>query len=236
MEIVDIHSHILPGVDDGAQDMEMTKQMIEVLHRQGVRSIFATPHISMRSREDKPRRVAEAYKKVKQFINETYPDMQIYLGCEVYMEPGMLEKIKNEPSIALNGGRYVLCEFAFTGRYKEMYEFLQQLVRARYKPVIAHVERYTCLMGKWDRINELREMGILMQMNAESLSGKWLDKRYKYGKQLIQAEVIDFVGSDAHDMSSRKPLMDQAQRTLEKLLGTEKAKCILETNAQVFLK
>jgi len=225
---------VLPGVDDGAQDMEMTKQMISTLYGQGVRTLFATPHISLRSRDDKVKRVSAAYEKVTQFVKESFPDMKILCGCEVYMEPGMINRIKSEPAVTMNGTAYVLCEFQFGGAYRDMYELLQQLVRARYKPVIAHVERYSCLQGQWDRIRELREMGVLMQINAESLSGKLLDKRYRYGKALILADVIDFVGSDAHDMKGRAPLMDQAQRTIEKLVGKEKAECILYKNAQVF--
>lgn len=236
MEIVDIHSHVLPGVDDGAKDMAMTEQMIVALYEQGVRTLFATPHVSLHSRDDKAQRVQRAYEKVKEFVKENYPDMQIVLGSEVYMEPGMLERIKNEPTLTMNESPYVLCEFSFGGAYRDMYALLQQLVRARLKPVIAHVERYSCLQGQWDLIAELREMGVLMQINAESLSGKMFDRRYKYGKALILADVIDFVGSDTHDMAGRKPLMDQAEKTIVKLVGKEKAECILKTNAQVFLK
>lgn len=236
MEIIDIHSHILPGVDDGAQDMEMTGRILSALYDQGVRTVFATPHFSIRSREDKVQRVAKAHEKVTEFANQKFPDMQILLGSEVYMEEGMVERLKEGKVLTLNESPYVLCEFQFGGRYKEMYEYLQQLVRARYKPVIAHVERYTCLQGEWGKLHELREMGVLMQINAESLTGNFFDKRYRYGKTLIGAEVIDFVGSDAHDMEKRAPLMDRAENTLVKLLGKEKAECILRTNAQVFLK
>lgn len=236
MEVIDTHSHVLPGVDDGAKDMEMAKQMISALYRQGVRTLFATPHISLCSRDDKVQRVASVYKKVTRFTEANFPDMKILLGFEIYMEPGMIDRIKKEAAITMNGTAYVLCEFPFGGAYSDMYELLQQLVRARYKPVIAHVERYSCLRGHWDRIRELREMGVLMQINAESLSGKLLDKRYRCGKALILADVIDFVGSDAHDMKERAPLMDQAQRTIEKLVGKEKAECILSKNARVFFR
>ncbi len=236
MEIFDIHSHVLPGVDDGAKDMEMTERILDTLYEQGVRTVFATPHFSIRSREDKAERVARAYDKVNNYLNEKYSDMQILLGSEVYMEEGMVERIKDEKVFTMNKTPYVLCEFQFGGRYKDMYRYLQQLVRARYKPVIAHVERYSCLQGEWSLIHELREMGVLTQINAESLSGNMFDKRYRYGKTLIQAEVIDFIGSDAHDMKQRAPMLDKAERTMVKLIGKEKAECILNKNAQVFLK
>lgn len=236
MEMIDIHSHVLPEVDDGAQDMEMTKQMISALYKQGVRILFATPHISLRSREDKMQRVMSAYEKVTQYVKENYPDLIVLLGYEIYMEAGMINRIKRETAITMNNTAYVLCEFQFGGAYRDMYELLQQLARARYKPIIAHVERYSCLQGEWERFRELREMGVLMQINAESLSGNIFDKRYRYGKMLIQSGVIDFVGSDTHDIKKRAPLLKQAEKTIVKLVGKEKAECILCKNAQVFLK
>ena len=235
MEIFDIHSHILPGVDDGSKSMEMTEEMLEMAHSHGVRTIFATPHYSMRSRDDKPARVMEAYEKTREMALKKFPDMKILLGCEVYMEPGMIERLKTETTITMNRTKYVLCEYSFVGEYKDMYDSLQQLVRARFKPVLAHVERYRCLREEWGRLHELREMGVLMQINAESLQGNVFDKNFRYGKSLIKHGVIDFIGSDAHDMEKRAPRMEKAVDTLIKMVGEHEADKILRTNAEVFL-
>lgn len=234
MKKYDIHCHVLPGVDDGAADMEVTKQILSALYEQGVRMVIATPHFSLHSHDGKIERVQKAYKKTKVYVEENMPDMVILLGSEVYMEQGMLERIKTETTIALNGTRYVLCEFRFGGSYKDMYDMIQQLVRARYKPVLAHVERYACLREQWDRIRELREMGVLMQLNAESLSGNVFDKKYRYGKRLVKEGAIDFIGSDTHDMDKRAPQMERAERTLIKILGNEEAEKLLYKNAQIF--
>ncbi len=232
MAIFDIHSHILPGVDDGSKDIEMTKEMLGMAYEQGVRVMIATPHYSMRSREDKIERVRKAYEKTVEMAEECYPDMKILLGSEVYMEPGMLDRIKQETTITMNQSKYVLCEYSFTGAYQEMYGSLQELVRARFKPILAHVERYQCLRERWDRMQELRELGVLMQINAESLQGNVFDKNFRYGKSLIKNDMIDFIGTDAHDMQRRAPRIQKAEETLIKLLGRQEADQILMRNAE----
>lgn len=235
MEIVDIHSHILPGVDDGSKNMDMTRCMIEKACRQGITVMFATPHFSIDSRGDKTKRIVDAFEKTQAVVKTEFPQLKLVLGSEIYMEPGMIDVIKREPTLTLNNTRYVLCEFSFGSRYEDMYNLLQQLVRARYKPVLAHVERFFCLRGNMDKMEELRKLGVCMQINAESLQGSVFDKNTRYGKSLIKNEMIDFIGTDAHDMERRSPELKKAADTLVKLLGENRAQNVLSSNAKKLL-
>lgn len=235
MEIVDIHSHILPELDDGSKSMDMTRNMLEKACEQGITVMFATPHFSMDSKGDKPGRILDTFEKTKAMAEKEFPMIKLILGSEIYMEPGMVEMIKKEPVLTMNNTRYLLCEFCFGGRYEDMYNLLQQLVRARYKPILAHVERYTCLRRHMGRMEELRKLGVRMQLNAESLQGSVFDKNTKYGKSLIKSGIIDFIGTDAHDMKQRLPEIKRAAEVIIKQLGEADAGRILFQNARELL-
>lgn len=232
---IDIHSHILPGVDDGSKHMDMTMRMLHMAYEQGVRKIFATPHYSVNMPSDYCKRVKEAYLHLQRKAANEFDDMSIYLGAELYMENGIVDALKKGNAFTMNGTSYVLCEFAFGSGYRQMYEGIRQLIQARYKPIMAHVERYKCLNGHMERIEELRQMGVLMQMNAECIVGSPINANVRHGKKLLKERVIEFVASDSHNITDRCPNIGASVEKIRKLCGEQEMENMLHENAASIL-
>lgn len=235
MEITDIHSHMLPGVDDGPKHMDMSMKMLNMAYSQGVRKIFATPHYSINMPADYGKRAEQAYMEIQEKAAEEFGDMAIYMGAELYMENGIVDALKKGHAFTMNGTDYVLCEFSFNGGYRQMYEGIRQLVQARYKPIMAHVERYKCLYGHIERIEELRQMGVLMQLNAEAVIGSPVSPYVRYGKKLLKGHAIDFVASDAHNITDRCPNIAASIERIRKICGTQEIEDMLNKNAASIL-
>lgn len=219
---LDIHSHVLYGVDDGAKSLEMAMEMVDIAYAEGIRKQYATPHFSLDKRAQASReRVEKHFIELKKMAREKYPDYLLFLGNEIYYEPGVLEALKQGAALTMNGSRYVLVEFSFGGHYSDMLSGIKELVRARYKPILAHVERYSCLLGRFDRIDELRNFGVLFQLNTENLEGNIFSAQYRYAMKLIKNGYIDFLATDAHNAKSRAPKMKKAMELVEKKFGDE---------------
>ena len=142
MELIDIHAHILPGVDDGSRGMEESETMLSMAYRQGIRRIIATPHYSRRRGSGG---LAELADRLNARAQAIYGDFEILPGHETYYYEGLAEALKSGQALTLAGSRYVLVEFDPGVSYRQLYQGVRKLIMARYVPVLAHVERYLCL-------------------------------------------------------------------------------------------
>ena len=215
--MIDLHSHILPGVDDGSKDLEMTRQMLEELTRQGVQTVVATPHFYAMS--DRPKdflkRRAVALKQVAALQGD-FP--QIIPGAEVAYFEGMTQSGVLE-QFRIGTSALLLVEMPFCPWSKRMVRELCELqAETGLTPVLAHVDRYLRrkqFLG-WEK--ELLEAGVLCQCNAEAFlkyfTRKWALKQLKLGK-------IHFLGSDAHNMTTRPPSLERVAQLVHKKLGRE---------------
>ena len=227
---MDIHTHILPGVDDGAASMEETLRMLEQAYEEGVRVILATPHYG-KWNPDYDRKKTEAIcRQVQQNLASLHSDMKLFLGNEIYYGPGVIDDLRAGRAATLGGTDYVLVEFSTEEEYAEIYKGMRSLVTAGYRPILAHIERYRHLRREWDRVRELVENGVYIQVNARSFLGGRFDKRTSWCLKLFEQDLIHFIASDCHNCESRAPIF---QTAVEKLLscGSEEAvKRIVHTN------
>lgn len=212
---IDIHTHILPGVDDGAKDIDMTSKMLQIAYEQGVRSIIATPHFQLGKKVTKED-LTVAYKKVQQEIESLGLDINLYLGNEIMYQEGCLEAVKDGSALTLAGSRYVLIEFGYEVSYKTIYRGMQQFIQAGYLPIIAHVERYSALRKKENYINDLIELGCYIQMNGKSLMGGPFNKFSSWCKHLVKNGYVHFIASDCHNETERPPMLGDCINRFEK--------------------
>jgi protein-tyrosine phosphatase len=212
IRLMDIHTHLLPKVDDGASDMEETVRMLEMAKGQGIRTIIATPHFGLGSLDKSVEELIECKEKVQQKAAAIDPDIKIYLGNELYYRESVLA-----------GSRYVLIEFSVRVDYKSLYQGLNKFILAGYAPILAHVERYRCLMEEEVRIDEIRELGVYIQMNGSSLLGNFLDKRVRLHRRLLKERLLHFVATDCHNTSTRAPNLEKAFHIVVKLTDWEYA-------------
>ncbi len=236
MYVMDMHCHILPGVDDGAKHEEMSMEMIGIAYSQGIRKIMLTPHYETGKYTLTKKDYIPLFEKLSEQVQQTYSEMKLYLGNEIYYSEGTVEELKDERACTLADTRYVLVEFSPGASYQEIYRAIRTLVQSRYRPVIAHVERYRCLTKHMDRIAELAENGAYMQMNADSIVGSSFDGHIRWCRQLMTNGYISFIGTDAHNLDNRAPYVVPAVEWMEKKLDHQLVDRILYKNGERLLE
>ena len=221
MNYVDIHSHILPGVDDGAQDVETAVKILEMMKEQGITDVFATPHFdaSQCSFEEFNKDVSNARKLLAEATYGT--DLpQVHMGCEVYYFPG-ISKSGGIKQLTLGGSKFLLLELCYGQAItdKVVREIVDVYNNFGIVPVIAHIERYSKEKGFKKLLDLISHRICIAQINAASLMDKQPYKRISL--KLIKLGYISFIASDAHSVKFRPPLMDKAFDVIKNNLGQE---------------
>lgn len=226
--IYDIHCHIIPGVDDGSKNLEMSRWMLQKEYDEGVRHIIATPHFRYDMFEASLNAVKKQFLRVKAAAEEI--GIELYLGCELHASMDMAACLKSGERLTMAGSRYVLTEFSTIDQKSYIRDRCQELIRWGYYPIIAHVERYRAVKGDLDFVDELRSMGAYIQVNTDSITGKDGFTIKRFCKKLIKEDLLDFVGTDGHDKSKRVPEISRCCNQIEKVMGSGYAKKIFIDN------
>lgn len=219
----DLHSHFLPGVDDGSKSIETTVKMLEKAKLAGVTDIIFTPHYIKDSRFCSNKAHNEKiFAPIQKMAKEKY-NINLFLGNEVYCNPDMVELYKTKEIKTLNDSRYMLIEIPMYTKTNNLKSLFLELMQIGIVPILAHPERYTAYYNDLDFFLELRNMGVLMQMNASSLIGGYGKKAKVMVKKLLKANLISFVGSDTHsDHDDKYENFAKIEKKLKKLVGEEK--------------
>lgn len=232
----DIHSHILPGVDDGSKNMEMTLQMADAAYEQGVRNMIATPHYYPGHKNESKKEIEKVYKETVSAISRKYKDFTLLLGNEIYYKAEIIELLKKKEIFTLADTRYILIEFSTTADYRYLYNAVQQCVNNGYYPVLAHIERYQCLYKNEKKVAELINAGAYIQTNAENYrKGLFLPGR-NYCMKLVQSGMVHFLGSDCHNMTERKPDFGKAVDYLEQKIDKKALERLVTENPMQLLE
>ncbi len=218
---IDLHCHIIPGVDDGARDMDTAFAMVKLSYEEGIRTIVATPHYHQGKMLCGEEELKKRFEKFKVWVQELFPELTILYGREVYMTYDAVEILEqSREAFCICGTRYILVEFHTTAEYSYMMNLLRHLIFMGYLPILAHIERYECLCGHVDRIVELRTLNVVIQVNALSVIGQSGRTIQKFIKKLIQERMVDIVATDAHTTERRAPRLRTAACYIEKKFGT----------------
>lgn len=222
--IIDIHSHILPGVDDGARTVEEAVQALLEAQRQRIEGIIVTPHHHPGRYIATASQIGEKLELLRETCKNRGISVQLYPGQECFYYSGLTEKLLKGEALTMAGSRQVLVEFDPDCLYSYMAGGFRDLQSCGYQPILAHFERYRCLCD-WKRLYELKERGVLLQMNFDAL----LLKRKLFGRnqwRKAAAEgLVDYLGSDCHGTHFR-PL--QAQKAASGLNGAVKPQLLEE--------
>lgn len=231
-KIYDIHSHILPGVDDGAETMERSMEMLEAALAEGIRGIILTPHYHGGHYEAAAGYVSRIFKSLCEQAKEKYPEIRLYLGNEIYYYPSVPEWLQEGRVHAMSESSYVLLEFAPGVRLREIREAVQHMTGAGYYPILAHAERYQSLVEKAEQAELLIQMGAYIQVNAETINGETGIKSRHFVKKLMKKEQVHFVASDAHSLGRRGPYLRKSAEYLCKHYGEEYTIRLLQENPE----
>lgn len=196
-EICDMHCHILPGIDDGAADMEETIRTLEEAVRQQVCRMIVTPHYYPGRYEAESCYILELMDRVQQVCRDYHLPVTLYPGNECFYFSGLVGLLDSGRVLTLAGSRYVLVEFDPLCMYQYMISGLQELIFAGYRPVLAHFERYSCLQQE-EHLLRLKREGVLLQMNFEPLRRRDGFFRKNCWRNLVRDGLVDYLGSDCH--------------------------------------
>ena len=204
---LDMHCHILPGVDDGSASMDMSMAMLDFAYDEGIRAMILTPHYHGGYVETDRQVIDETYDELKNALKLMHPDMKLFIGNEIYYYPSVPEWVEEGRVHTLADSDYVLLEFAGSVEKRELTEAVKNLCSNGYYPVLAHVERYENLVRDPSAVGELIDRGAYIQVNSRSFTGEGGMKVRHFVKKLLREEWIHFIGTDAHSMGSRRPEM-----------------------------
>ncbi|MBR2592545.1 MAG: histidinol-phosphatase [Oscillospiraceae bacterium] len=203
----DVHCHILPGVDDGSPNMEDSLKLLDMAYEEGIRFMILTPHYVPGEIETDPVVLSFLFNDIIDAAAEKHPDMELYLGTEIYFRPRITEKIRAGMIPTMNGTRYVLVEFDNGVSERVLTAAVGECTLNGFIPVIAHMERYVNLVRNIRLIEDLIHAGAYMQMNTGSLAGGFFDRRAAMCRKLLKEGYIHLLGTDCHRPGWRTPKM-----------------------------
>ena len=236
-KMVDIHMHLIPGVDDGAEDIMMSQLLLLRAREQGIYRIFCTSHSE--AFDYSAEIVRDTFRKLAACTEGAYPDIKLYLGCEVYCEARIMDCVLSNLNSGhyptMNGSKSVLMEFSMWTDPTDSVACVEAMVNGGYKPIIAHMERYMYLCDNMDLVDRFRELGALIQVNVYSLFDEDKDSVKNWARRLVQERKVDFLGTDAHRTYYRPPSAEWGLRWLNENVARDYADAIAWGNAQLLI-
>lgn len=232
----DIHTHILPGVDDGAQTGSEAIALLAYAYDQGTRTVFLTSHYRGDYRRVTPEQRRKIFDALCAAAKLRYPDLALHLGCEIAYAPGIGEKLQHGEILSYANGDYVLLEFADDAEPDTVLQGVDEVLRSGFLPVIAHAERCAAFRKGISLARQVTDKGALLQLNADSVMGQWGGFWVeRCCQRLLKAGLVSFIASDAHDVVSRPPDLGACYHRVAQTYGKEYAAQLFWENARLLL-
>lgn len=239
MHFVDIHTHTLPGIDDGATSIEETIEMLRVAHATGTRHLVATPHMFLDGYEKNDiilvnDRFAETMGALKERSVQSecafLLEMRVFLGAENYASVEFLDALARQCVVPINEGRHLLVEFSSFLPLTRIEMVVQRVLQSGYFPILSHTERLTAAQEKPSRLENLAAMGCLFQVNGDSFLDSADPRLRKTSQALAKAGLVHVVASDGHRPVRRPPVLSAAAETLQRKYSPQAAQAWLHDN------
>lgn len=221
-DFIDIHSHILPGLDDGAKDMAESVEIARCYERTGIKKIVATPHfLPGTAWATEKEAVRQAVRELQGNLDRNNIDLQVFPGMEIAFHKRLEERLRTDCFLPLGESSYYLIEPSFYGEQDLLLESLKSLLKVGRKIVLAHPERIYHLHTQLDVLENLVKIGLLIQVNAGSLLGYFGLESLNAANRLYQKDCLHFFASDAHNLKERAPINPEEWKKISALQGGE---------------
>lgn len=237
--MVDIHTHILPGVDDGAPDPDVSLEMAEQSVRSGVRHLVMTPHCNIPGMFDNYNDDGGIRSRMESFreqIKEAGIPLTLYTGMEVFGTPEVPSWLKEGRFLTINDTAYLLIEFPFSGPSDYVTGILSEICRLDYIPIVAHPERYEYVQKDPGLVDYWIRMGCGIQVNKGSILGRFGRRPYYCGIHLLEEGMVSCIASDAHHAEWRTAYMDEVRMMLGQSYGEDYADFLTRVNPERILE
>lgn len=232
INLVDLHTHILPGLDDGAESLSDAQRMLEIADRDGITRLFATPHFMAGWFEPSPVEIQAGVEQLNQYAKIKGLKVQVLSGMEVALSPEVPALLQQGRLLTLNNeGRYLLLELPASDIPLYTEGLLFDLQLRGITPVLAHPERNRLIEENPKRLKRMVERGVLVQITGDSVLGKFGRKTRQTAYDLLKAGLVHGLGSDAHSSRHRPPVLKEAAEQIAKLIGPEKTSRLIRADA-----
>jgi len=195
--LVDLHSHLIPAIDDGAKNMDESIGLICRLKDLGFKKLITTPHIMSDKYPNDSSILKEGLQNLKEELQKRGIDIEIEIASEYFLDSHLVELVKNRDILTF-GKNYLLFELSYTNKPIFLESALFEMISAGYTPVLAHPERYVFMHRNFEEYKSLKSKGVLFQVNLNSFSGYYSKPVQNIANKLAEEGLIDFIGSDTH--------------------------------------
>lgn len=209
----DVHSHLLPGIDDGVKTFEEAQKIISRFIELGYKKLITTPHIMQDFYKNTPEIILGKLAELKTYLAEQDVEIELEAAAEYYFDDWFIKQIEKEEKLLTFGDNYILFETSFLNKPRQLFEVVFELQAQGYKPVFAHPERYNYVYDDFEILEKLIERGVILQLNLNSIVGYYGKNAKMIAELLIDQNMIQFAGTDCH-----------GHRHLEALVNVQKRK------------
>jgi protein-tyrosine phosphatase len=228
--MIDIHCHLLPAVDDGADSWDVTLEMCRLAQEDGVTEIVATPHANYQYVYDRA-----LHLDLLEELRERAPKLKFTLGCDFHLSYENVQDAKAHPErYAIGDTRYLLVELSDYSAFN-IKETLTELQAVGLLPIVTHPERNAVILSNPELLDRFAETGCLFQVTANSLTGYWGKKKQKLCEKMLKKKMVHFIASDAHGVTNRTPILSAARIAATKIIGDEAADKLVNANPSAVL-
>lgn len=230
--MIDIHTHILPGIDDGAADMHETLEMARMAVESGTKAMVATPHANIPGmfRNYFDEYYIDLFRETELALSEEGINLTLYAGMEVFMTQQVPHLLSEGKLLTINGSNYILVEFAFDEEPGFADMMLRKVKELGLYPIIAHPERYEFVQDSPEIVYKWRKKGYLTQLNKGSFVGRFGRRSYATANRLLRHNLVSVIASDAHSPYQRTPYLLDAYESMAENYSEKYLKVLFEEN------
>ncbi len=233
--MIDLHCHLLPGIDDGAPDLATSLAMARIAADDGIKVVACTPHIYPGMYENNGPAIRQAVAELQTRLDEAGIPLRLTLGADTHIAPDLVAGLRAGRVPTLHDSRYFLLEPPHHVAPPRLAETVFDLLAAGYVPVITHPERLSWIEDRYETFVELARKGAWMQVTAGSLTGRFGEAAQYWGERLLDEGWVHILATDSHGVSRRPPLLAEGQRAAERWVGGGEAHHLVQTRPQGIL-
>ncbi|SHK36938.1 protein-tyrosine phosphatase [Anaerobranca californiensis DSM 14826] len=235
MVLVDTHNHLLPGIDDGAKNIEETIEMCKIAADDGIKKIVATPHYIKGELETEPSVIKGLVGEVNKLLQKQGIDIEILPGHEVFVDPAIPQLLKDNLLCTINNSKYLLIELPMGSTPKYIEELIYSIRLNGYVPIIAHPERNVEIMENPNLLYRFIELGAMAQLTTWSIQGNYGKKVQETAEILLKHDMYSLIGTDAHSPTKRRPKLEKGINLVQQIVGIERANLLMK-NAELIIE
>lgn len=234
--MIDLHSHILPGIDDGAKDLSVSLEMARAYVEQGIGCVACTPHILPGLYNNFGPQIRSATAALQKRIDAAGLSLRLQTGADNHIAPDLVASLRSGQRLALGDTRYVLVEPPHRLVPARLEHLFFELLVAGFVPILTHPERLLWIEAKYEVIGRLVDNGVWIQLTAGSLIGSFGQRARYWAERMLCEGLVHLLATDAHDMLRRPPNLLKGRRAAEKLIGAEEVELLVATRPEVVLR